>query len=595
MNAPEPAAPEIVVTFLPEQARAAAPLGATLLAAAQAALIGLRADCGGIGACEACCVRVAAGRISPPTLHETVILSEEALADGWRLACQACAEGDCAVEAPAASREAPLRTQTAHAPAALGWDPEIRTAIAAPGAALAEDVWQAAGLARPSRLSPAAEAQRRRLQGASRVKLLARRSTGEVIGVRPAGAAALGLAVDIGTTKVAAYLVDLESGEVVEAFGFPNPQQVYGADVIARVAAAGRSEAALTELLRRSIGQAAARLCAAHGAAPEAVAEVVAVGNTVMHHLLLGLPVEGLGAAPFTPARRERLYAPASRLGLAFSEDVWLYTPPVIAGFVGADHVSALVAAGFARRSGSAMLLDIGTNTEISLLHEGRILACSCASGPAFEGAQIRQGMRAVPGAIERVRALEEGSWTIETVGGEPPIGFCGSGVLDAVAVLRAVGVLDRMGRMRGERALRDACRGGAYCVVAPAAEGRRAVVLTRADVQQVQLAKAAVRTGVDLLLAHAGLTADQVERYIVAGAFGAHLDPAHAAAIGMLPASAVERTEQVGNAAGQGAVGLLVNRALRREAEALGERVQHLELTTHPRFADAFTDNLSL
>ncbi|MEA3341269.1 MAG: ASKHA domain-containing protein, partial [Chloroflexota bacterium] len=325
--------------------------------------------------------------------------------------------------------------------------------------------------------------------------------------------------------------------------------------------------------------------------------EAVLVGNTCMHHLALGLPADSLGLAPYVAVLSDSYDLKARDLGLSLSPGASVHLLPNIAGFVGADHVAMLLATSIHETDAITVGLDIGTNTEISLAAGGRLLSCSCASGPAFEGAHIHDGMRAAPGAIEWVRFVD-GQVEYQTIDGAPPVGICGSGILDAVAELRRVGALRVNGAMQsdGHPRVRGEGRGVEFVLV-PAGErdAPRDIVVTRKDINEIQLAKAAIRAGVEVLLDEAGLEAEQVERVIVAGAFGTYLDVDSALAIGMFPPLPRERLVQVGNAAGMGAKLALLSRRCRRQAAEIARRVEYVELTTHTGFVGEYTEALML
>jgi uncharacterized 2Fe-2S/4Fe-4S cluster protein (DUF4445 family) len=412
------------------------------------------------------------------------------------------------------------------------------------------------------------------------------------------------LAVDIGTTKVAAYLMDLESGETLAAAGAMNPQIAYGEDVMARIAYAMGGEAQARELERvlvEGLNSLASDLCAQAGCDSVGVVEAVLVGNTCMHHLVLGLPVAQLGLAPYVPALADSYDLKARELGLRLAPGANVHFLPNIAGFVGADHVARLLATGLyeveAGARGITVGLDIGTNTEISLAVEGRLLSCSCASGPAFEGAHIQDGMRAAPGAVERVRLADE-RVEYQAIGDAPPVGICGSGILDGVAELRRTGVLRNSGAMQpgSHPRVRGAGKETEFLLVPAGERGApRDLVITRKDVNEIQLAKAAIRAGIELLLSEAGLKAEQVERVVVAGAFGTYLDVGSALAVGVFPPLARERFVQVGNAAGMGAKLALLSRRCRERAGEIARCVEYVELTTHQRFVEAYVAALML
>jgi uncharacterized 2Fe-2S/4Fe-4S cluster protein (DUF4445 family) len=376
-----------------------------------------------------------------------------------------------------------------------------------------------------------------------------------------------------------------------------NPQVSLGEDVVSRIAYADSTadgSDVLHRMLIEGINELVGRLCTTAGVGAAQIVDVVLVGNTVMHHLACGLPVRHLGRAPYVPVVTDSLRLAARDLGLDVAPGARVYLPPNLSGYIGADHVSVLTAVGQPPEARTRLVIDIGTNTEISLLAAGRVVSCSCASGPAFEGAHITCGMRAVTGAIERVRVVGD-EVRYQTIGQAPAIGICGSGVLDAVAELFSHGALDRHGGFRRDHPL-VGTRGGQGAVVLASADAtghNRELALTRHDVTEIQLAKAAIRTGIDLLLASAGLPVAAIDEVVVAGAFGSYIDLASARRIGMLPDLPPARFRQVGNAAGAGARQMLLSVARRREAERLAGCVEHLDLTSDSRFTDTFASAL--
>jgi uncharacterized 2Fe-2S/4Fe-4S cluster protein (DUF4445 family) len=422
----------------------------------------------------------------------------------------------------------------------------------------------------------------------------------EAIAVLPTEAPLLGLAVDIGTTKLAAYLVDLENGETLDSLGAMNPQIAYGEDVMARIAYAMETAQRARELQRvliEGLNALARGLCARAGRDSSAIVEGVLVGNTCMHHLALGLPVTWLGLAPYVPVLADAYDLKARDIGLDLAPGADIHLLPNIAGFVGADHVAMILATDIHETDHITIGLDIGTNTEIVLAAGDRLLSCSCASGPAFEGAHIRDGMRAAPGAIERVRLTSDGV-EYQTIDDAPPAGICGSGILDGVAEMLRIGVLRTSGAFvaGSHPRVRGSGRPAEFLLV-PVGErdAPRDVAITRKDVNEIQLAKAAIRAGIEVLLEEAKLEAKQIGRVVVAGAFGTYLDVDSAVAIGMFPPLPRERFVQVGNAAGMGAKMALVSRRHRKAAQEIAGRVAYVELTTHPRFVRFYTDALQL
>jgi uncharacterized 2Fe-2S/4Fe-4S cluster protein (DUF4445 family) len=521
------------IDFEPLGRRGQARPGQTLLEAAQSAGVGLASVCGGVGTCEECRVRLASGRLTPPTLVEEAALSKADLSAGFRLACQAEPLSDIKLDIP----------------------PESLTAA--------------------QRLQLDGEETRLELQPA----------------VRSVGAH--GLAVDIGTTKLAAYLVNLETGQTVARAGAMNPQIAYGEDVISRIAYAGREQGGarkLQSVLMETLNNLLAGMCAEAHVSPAFVLDAVLVGNTAMHHLFAGLPVEQLGHAPFSPATTESLSIPAGELGLNLPPGVNVYLPPIIAGYVGADHLAMLLATAAWKLPGNIIALDIGTNTEIALIVNDKITCCSCASGPAFEGAHIHEGMRAAPGAIERAR-WSNGKILWQTIENQPPVGICGSGILDVVAALLDGGLIKPTGALKIDS--EHSPRYG-YLLVPAAQTGLgRDLVVTQKDVHEIQLAKAAIRAGVEILLQEARLTSSDLDAFIVAGAFGTYLDLRSAVRIGMFPPLPLEKFHQVGNAAGVGAKQMLVSMKKRSEAENLASRIGYVELTARTAFTSLFMEHL--
>jgi uncharacterized 2Fe-2S/4Fe-4S cluster protein (DUF4445 family) len=313
------------------------------------------------------------------------------------------------------------------------------------------------------------------------------------------------------------------------------------------------------------------------------------VGNTAMHHLFLGLPVSQLGRAPYVPAVADALDVKARDLSLMFSPGAYVHLLPNIAGFVGADHVAMLLATGLWEEDRVMVGLDIGTNTEVALKTGDRLLTCSTASGPAFEGAHIRFGMRAATGAIERVR-LVDSHVEYQTIGNAPPVGLCGSGILDAVAQLRLVGVLDERGKMTEHPRTRWGEKGQEFVLVEAAKSGvHQDITISRADVGEIQLAKGAMRAGMRILLQEADLTEADLDGVVVAGAFGTYIDVDSAVTIGMFPPLPLDRFQQVGNAAGMGARMTLLSTAWRAKALEIAHRAEYVELTNDTNFANEF------
>jgi uncharacterized 2Fe-2S/4Fe-4S cluster protein (DUF4445 family) len=432
------------------------------------------------------------------------------------------------------------------------------------------------------------------------VSLAMRKSS--IIAVLQPSLPLLGLAVDVGTTKLAAYLCDLSTGTVLAKGSAMNPQTAFGEDVISRISYSTTAPDGRKTLQRRlveTLNQLIQNLCMQAGepaqlVTSEQIVEAVVVGNTAMHHLFSGLPVHQLGVAPYVPAVSESLEIDACRVGLAIAPGAKIYLPPNIAGYVGADHVAMLLATGIPIASKTTIALDIGTNTEISLLHDGEIISCSCASGPAFEGAHIQAGMRAAPGAIERVQVIH-GELRTQTIDNLPPIGICGSGILDAIACMQQLGAMDQRGSLIPDHPLiRQDENSRCFVLIDQSKSGTgQDLVITRKDVNEIQLAKGAIRTGIEVLLDVAGIPSHAIEEFIIAGAFGTYINIPSAIQIGMFPSLPLDRFHQVGNAAGAGARQMLTSIGQRSIADDIARRVKYIELSTYPKFTQLFSKSL--
>ncbi len=612
MSETAPPGQMVQVELKPVGCRVAVTRGTTVLDATRAAGVELVAACGGEGVCDTCKVERLAGTLSPLTTTEKDELYAEDIDAGFRLACQAVLLSDAHIALPPESLATAQRLQLEGHQVAIAVDPlivPIDVDLAPPSlddlrpdATRLTEALVAQG--RPSPVISASvlsDSTNRLRENAWRARLaLAEHEGGEeLIAVMPPGARLLGLALDLGTTKLAGYLVDLVSGVVLAQAGAVNPQISYGEDVVSRIAYANRHADHLRVLQARlveAVNALVETLCAEAEVSRDQIVNVVAVGNTVLHHLFLGLPVYPLGEAPYVPVTSNPLRVRADAIGLSVAPGAYVDLPSNIAGYVGGDHVAMLLAADIWKTPQTVVALDIGTNTELTLATGGRLLTCACASGPAFEGAHIRDGMRAVPGAIEHVH-FSDGVFHVHTVESAPPIGICGSGILDAVAALRAAACLTESGALQeGDSRIHRRDEGLAFILAPAATSGHgRDIVVTRSDVHEIQLAKGAIRAGIELLLREADLPASAVDVFVVAGAFGTYLRPESAIQIGMFPDLPVERFRQVGNAAGMGAIQMLRSVEQRRIARDIAQRIEYIELSNHPYFTETFMDALFL
>lgn len=591
------------IDFEPVGRRGQCEKSESILTCAQRLGVGLISICAGRGTCHACKVQVASGTVSEPTSNELEAFTSEERKGGWRLACQTYATSSCKLNVPRESMTTPQRIQVEGLEATVQPEPPVqgyRLQLAAPSlsAPRADDDRLIEALTQQHALkcSQVDLGVLRVLSSSLRSwgwKCLAIVRDDEVVALLPRASQPLGLAIDLGTTKIAGYLVDLNDGRTLAAKGMMNPQISFGEDIISRMTAVIQSPekgAQMQRLVVEAINGLAADLCAGVRLNTEGIVEAVVVGNTAMHHLFLGLPVKQLALSPFVPAVSRALEVKARDVGLGMVPGAYVHLLPNIAGFVGADHVAMLLATEAWKNKGPVLALDIGTNTEISLIDSEKITAVSCASGPAFEGGHIKDGMRAASGAIERLR-IANGNVQYQTIDQAPPIGICGSGILDALAQLYLSGIVDEGGRIIHDHPRVRASGGQREFVLVDEEkrDGQPAITVTQRDVRELQLAKAAIRAGIQVLLDENGFSEEQVKQVILAGAFGTYIDVVSAVAIGMLPSLPLHRFRQVGNAAGMGAKLAVISVGKRAEAQAIASRVKYLELGSVPHFEQTF------
>jgi len=603
---------EYTVIFQPIGRRVTVVRENSLLNAAQGAGINIASVCGGIGICDSCKIRMINGSLTETTLEEKAIFTELELETGYRLACQSYPQGDLVIEIPPESLTAPQRLQIEGLSQIIQIDPgviPIELEIQEPtindlrsDAVRVIDALKLAGVKPPIDINiPILEVMSPLLRKYQWNLTVAMRK-GSVVAILPPSTSLLGLAVDVGTTKLAGYLCDLNSGAILAKAGIMNPQTAFGEDVISRISYANNISGGRKILQTRlidTINQLIQELCLQAGKnelpiTSDQIVEAVVVGNTVMHHLIAGLPVNQLGTAPYVPAVSNSLEFDSNWIGLNIAAGAKIYLPPNIAGYVGADHVAMLLATGIWSSPKTAIALDIGTNTEISLSYKDQLISCSCASGPAFEGAHIQAGMRAAPGAIERVQIIHD-ELRNQTIDNTAPIGICGSGILDAIACMHQIGALDHRGSfLPAHPSVRQSDHKYEFLLVDHSKSGNgRDIVITRQDVNEIQLAKGAIRTGIDALLETAGISSDAIEEFIIAGAFGTYINIPSAIEIGMFPALPLARFHQVGNAAGAGARQMLLSLRQRSLAEQIAKRVKYIELSTYPNFTNIFSRSL--
>ena len=628
---------EVLVVFTPSGRRGRFPVGTSVLQAARALGVDLDSVCGGRGICGRCQVVQSIGafakhgiesapaHLSPVTEVESRYASENPLAEGRRLGCSAGILGDVVIDVPPESqvhRQVVRKRVEVHD---IEMNPMVHLHYVEvqepdmhdPASDLRrlkealEFEWRLAGLeCHPEVLHALQETLR---EGGFSVTV-AIYDEREIIAVWPGYKDRIfGLAVDVGSTTVAAHLCDLSTGEVAASSGVMNPQIRFGEDLMSRVSYVMMNpggEKEMTAAVRDAINGLARAVADDAGVDVADILEVTFVGNPIMHHLLLGMnPIE-LGGAPFALATDEAVVARARAFGLELNANARVYVLPCIAGHVGADAAGVLLSEAPYLRDEMSLVVDVGTNAEIMLGNRLRMLACSSPTGPAFEGAQISCGQRAAPGAVERVRidpatleprfrVIGTDLWSDEP-GFAPATaesgitGICGSGIIEAIAEMFLAGIVDADGVIDGSLAARSdrvVAEGRTFSYILH--RGDVPLRITQNDVRAIQLAKAALYAGVRLLMDH--LRVDTVDRVRLAGAFGSHIDVKYAMVLGMVPDCALEHVTSAGNAAGTGARIALLDKRSREEIEDVVRRIQKIETAVEPRFQEHFVEAMAI
>src|SRR5213593_643958 len=601
----------------------ALPPATSILKGAHAASIEITATCGGRGRCTSCRVKFVAGTVPPPTIMDEIQLGNDQVREGYRLSCQ-CVPGEAVTVQIAPPLEERAFQILGAGPGVVGMgnvtlDSGIRKQVVKVGLPREEhhqtsDLEQ---LAAALGVTPAdvGLAVLQGLPGALRddpagvtVTTFAAAGGERVLAVERGDTAGMkfGLAVDIGTTSVVSTLIELESGEQLGSVSSLNPQAVFGGDLMSRIAFAQFHPGNLRKLHTRIVGllnQHIEEICRQSGVLAKWIYKVVVVGNTCMHHLLLGIDPSYVGLAPYAPVMRHPLVLPARELFLKVAPEARVCLLPLVAGFVGADAVAVALATRIYESAEIRIAVDIGTNGEVILGSRDRLWACSAPAGPALEGAQIRHGMRGAMGAIDRVTVDDD--IHVHTIGETAALGICGSGLIDLLAGLLDAGVIDPTGLIQVDQRdalppkLRDrvVMRGEERQVIVlrPGDHGAgREIVLTQDDVRQVQLAKGAIASGVIMLLHVAGLAPDDLDELMLAGGFGNYVSISSALRIGLIPPLPKEKIRYVGNAASLGAQLCLVSEAERAHAAEVARAIEHVSLAAHPDFEQIFVDAMN-
>ncbi|MEM4264393.1 MAG: ASKHA domain-containing protein [Thermoplasmata archaeon] len=568
--------------------------GQTLLDAVRKSGIRITSPCGGKGVCGKCLIRlVNATKEYPSTEAEKTLIEKEDIREGFRLACQIMPDEPVSISIPEESREMTPELLLKHAMVMPIEKPALTTSVIELPANPTKEIIldELEGYGPSARMGLFREDEYDDILSSGKIRLW---FDGEqIVSVGSPAKRRFGAAIDIGSTTMVAYGFDILSQKIVSVQAMTNPQRQYGEDVMSRIEFSMRSpdkKRLLEKVVRNGIIEMLQRMTSEQGIASRDLLRIVVVGNTAMHHLFFGLDVTRLGRVPFQPETKERIEMSGTEIGLKGFESTRISAPPLIAGFVGADLVAVLLATNLIDSAGPTAVIDIGTNAEIALAANGRLLCCSSAAGPAFEGGNISHGMRATDGAICKVWS-EGGLLKYETIGGSSPIGLCGSGLIDFVAEGLRLGLIDSSGSFVrencGDRLLGR--HGTARYVLYN--EGRREISVSQADVRQLQLAKAAMHAGLEILMEKASVRS--LERLLLAGAFGANMSIRNGRFIGMFPEIPLNRILPIGNAAGTGAIQLLTDMKARERVLGIARKAEHIELSLERDFQKRFISAL--
>ncbi|MEN9408352.1 MAG: hypothetical protein RL216_326 [Pseudomonadota bacterium] len=635
---------DALVIFTPSGKRGRFPLGTPVLTAARQLGVDLDSVCGGRGICSKCQitpsygdfpkhgVTVAGDALTEWNSVEERYKSKRGMIDGRRLGCQAKVMGDVVIDVPPESQVHKQVIRKSATQRDIVMDPATRllyVEVAEPDmheptgdferlAIALRDQWQVedvgTDLALLRRLQPVLR------KGEFKVTVALHKGNHDdrhrILDLWPGfyEGGLYGLAIDLGSTTIAAHLCDLKDGSVLASSGLMNPQIRFGEDLMSRVSYAMMNpggDVEMTKAVRESINALASSIAAEAGVEPGAIYEVVFVCNPVMHHLLLGIDPVELGQAPFALATSGSLSLDARELDLTnLNPAARVYVLPCIAGHVGADAAAVALSEEPNKSKDMVLIVDVGTNAEILLGNESRVLACSSPTGPAFEGAQISSGQRAAPGAIERVeidpvtkeprfKVIGCDLWSNDPAFAEATkqtgiTGICGSGIIEAVAELRLAGLLDPGGLIgspdqTGTWRCTPEGRTHSYVLHDGTLEGGPKIMVTQGDIRAIQLAKSALYAGARLLMDEMGV--EKVDRVTLAGAFGAHISPKHAMVLGMIPDVPLDKVTSAGNAAGTGARIALCNVAARNQIESTVHQIHKVETAIEPRFQEHFVN----
>jgi len=598
---------KLTVIFEPYGLKVIGEKGKSILQIAKSNGIQIRSECGGYGLCGKCKVilKHKFGSANEVTDVEKEKLKHSEIKTGYRLACQCFLDDYAIVYIPNESRTLKRKILSDGSLRNVEIFPivekfcislsELSLSDLKPDFERIEDVlsktYGLKNLKIPIELLTILPIKLREFRGEMTIGIWNKQ---RIVSIEPKDSSndVYGVAVDIGTSKIVCYLVNLTNGEIASIHSSENPQIIHGEDVVSRITYSMKSFKNVKDLQMITIGainELISKSCQEKNIKQENVYEVVVIGNTVMHHLFIGIPPKYLAEFPYIPTIRRQIDVKAKELGININPLGNIHIFPVISGFVGADAVSVILATGIYESSETILALDIGTNTEIILGNKDWIIATSCASGPAFEGAHIKHGMKAVEGAIERVK-IDPETFEVEykTIDNIKPIGICGSAINDIIADMLKCGIIDNRGQFINLDVSRfKDVNGQKEFVIAYANETAIGtdITISRRDIEEIQLAKSAIYAGISIIMKTKNLTIDDIDAVYIAGAFGNSLNPENAIIVGLIPDIELSKIKFVGNAAGLGAVRALISKKERQRVEEILKRVECVELSTNPDF----------
>jgi uncharacterized 2Fe-2S/4Fe-4S cluster protein (DUF4445 family) len=621
------------ITFLPENKSINVKENTSVLLAALSAGLDITGSCGGKGKCGKCKIRIIDNH-PPPTKIETCLLSEEDLNNGFRLACMVKINNDLEIEVPIETRIANqkllfqdnfeyLQGNLNNVISQISETIIKKVYIELPKPTLEDNISDFERVKRSLELIDKNYISENVKISLNLLKELPRairigkwkltltlykiQDFLEIINIKPGKPDNIcyGISFDIGSTTIVGYLVDIENNKPITAISIVNPQVIFGDDILSRINYSIENKNGLSQLhdgIIAAMNMIIQRIIDEHGIKSTDIYEVVAVGNTCMHHLFLKLDPKGIATAPFIPSSNQTTYLKSQRLKIRINPEGYICTLPIVAGYLGSDAVAGALATNFDCNDSVKLLIDLGTNGEILLGSESRILGCSTAAGPAFEGGHIKHGSRAIDGAIDKVNINMNKFPEIEisTISNEVPVGITGSGLVDCVAELLKIGVIDRTGKFKNnKKKFHDRFIHNKYELEFTIVEGNatatgQPITITQQDIRELQLAKAAIRSGIHILVKELNVNINDITELFIAGAFGNYVNIENALIIKLIPEVPFPLIKHVGNAAGIGASLSLISEKERFRAEAIAESIEYIELANHQDFQQIYVDSMN-